>query len=118
MFVLTLKEESLYRGENGCLEMQRRSELFLFFSSSEICIYRQMATLGKLKCMDHCIFSFYPPFMCTMHCLYMATTSVRSKLHELCEGHVIIKSPDHPVRHHSFVSLAAFQCWSISVLCA
>lgn len=71
--------------------MQRRSELFLFFGSSEICIYREMATLGKLKYTDCHIFSFYPPFMCTMHCLYMATTSVRSKLHELCAGDGIIK---------------------------
>lgn len=50
-----------------------------------------MATLGKLKYADRCVFSFYPPFMCTIHCLYMATTSVRSQIYDFCAGDAIIK---------------------------
>lgn len=49
-----------------------------------------MATFGNLKYADCCVFSFYPPFMCTIHCLYMATTPVKSKIYD-CAGDGIIK---------------------------
>lgn len=106
-FILTSKEESLRRGESGCLAMQRHFDLFLFLPSSKNCMCRQTTTLGKLGYTYLRIFYFYPLLLCSVDCSYMATRSVRSTLCDLFTGKILKKKKksDHPARSVQYKSL-------------